>query len=536
MGLFFYKTTTAFSYSNYNCNILFKGIGLLALAESMYCFGQYFGIISSLSTYFAVTGTWANPNVTALFLALTVPAFLYLFETSVKKQAKIGFVLILLALVLLQCRTAYIGVAIQVIVYYGFKYQFVHWLKDKKNRVGIKALLIFGLLLIIPITTKLYHAKKASADGRAFIWKVATQMATNKPITGHGYGYFSSHYNAFQSQYIQDGKASIDELQNVAAISMPHNEILQQLVEGGSVGLVLMLFFFGSLLFCTKKPIENSNSTAEKPIPVLQSNLYALSYAAVVGYIVMSMFNTTLIVAPVMALVLIYAAILTTKQNSIKTIAVKPNNSLKFLFTILTIATSVFVMYVTVPMAIADRQNKIAFALTTQGNYTEALKLLQKLEPSLRQDSDYWNNIAGVYYKLQNYPATIIALNKATALTTDYSFYLGLAKSYHKLGQYPQAIAQYQKLILLKPSKFSYRFELMKIYVMQKDSLNALKTAQGIIDLKPKIPSKKVVYYKKMAKKTRFYYEKLPNKKTIIPKTKLTPQQSNYSFLNPESK
>ena len=510
---------------------------MLTAVESFYCLGQYFGVVSTQDTFFSVTGTWTNPNVTAIFLALTTPAFLYLFETTAKKKAQLGFVLLLVALVLLECRTAYIGLTIIVLAYYSLKYNCIDWAKKQKNKLVVRTIVVIGCLILFSVGTKLYQSKKDSADGRSFIWKVATQLALEKPVTGYGYGNFALAYNRYQSQYIQDGKATPAEMQNVARINMPHNELVQQLVEGGLIGLALMLFFFGSLLIPLKKQLQTTDrNAAEYP----QNNLYPLSYAAVLGFIAMSMVNTTLIVCPVMALLLLYAAILSNNQEPLqlgkKLLQYTPTQKQQIGIASLLFISGSCLIYLFTNMAIADRKNKIAFDLNKQGQYAQALSVLKPLEPVLQYDSKYWGNLATTYLYSKNYTAALACFKKASAITTELDYHLGAAACYSNLNQTKEAITEYHKLILLKPSKFRFRFDLMKLYIKQKDTANILYMAQGIMALKPKIPSEKVVYYKKIARKIVFHFGDPEMKKNIRNKLRLPKNSNPYSFLNQESK
>ncbi len=538
LWLFFFKTSLVFGNSNCKPLTVFAGVSLLAVLESVYCMAQYFGVIATKNNFFTVTGTWTNPNVTAIFLALTIPAFLFLFQSSLKKLAQIGFVMVLFALVLLNCRAAYIGSAVSILIYYAIKYQFISWIKDKKNRVTLKTLLVISLLILISIGSKLYDAKKASAEGRMFIWKVATLMVIEKPITGYGYGYFSRDYNQYQSQYIQEGKATTNELQNVDIVNMPYNEILQQWVEGGIIGVALMVLFFATLLHTRK----THPKTIDKTVFTLQETnsdiLYQISYAAVIAFIIMSMVNTTLIVTPVMGLLLLYAAILNSKQNPLQlgkiTFQFRQNKTQRLVFATLLVPICSYLVYLFVFMAIADRQNKIASDFIAKGNYKQAQKLLTQLEPQLDVDSNYWQNRASLHFQLKEYSAAISCFKKASAINTEVDYHLGAAACYNKLNQPSDAIAQYQKLILLKPSKFSYRFELMKLHFLQKDTLNTIQTAKGIVDLKPKIPSPKVVYYKRIARKVIFNLDKNASSRTA--KNTLKTTINHYDFLKNDAK
>ncbi|OXA99258.1 hypothetical protein B0A81_21430 [Flavobacterium plurextorum] len=132
-----------------------------------------------------MTGTWINPNVTAQFLAMCVPIFLYSFKENRKKTYQAGFFLLVIALILLKCRAAFIGSMIAVIVYFTLEYSFINWVRNQRNKTVVKILVIIGLLFTLSIANQLYNSKKASSQGRAFIWKLSAMMVSEKPFFGY---------------------------------------------------------------------------------------------------------------------------------------------------------------------------------------------------------------------------------------------------------------------------------------------------------------------------------------------------------------
>jgi O-antigen ligase len=277
------STTTLFSLPGFKFNILFYGIIILSTIESLYCILQSLGVCKSHSLFLPVTGSYNNPNVTAIFLALTVPVFLYSFREKYKKLIRISFLVLLIALFLLKCRAAFIGAILASVVFYSLEYNMISWIKNNKSKPTAKALFILSFLIIIPLSSYLYNAKKDSADGRKFIWKVSGIMALEKPLTGYGYGYFEKEYNLYQADYIKKGKAATEELKNAGPVIMPHNELLHNLVEGGCIGLLFAGLFFGSLFFAAKRQektdTEKLNDSEEK------NNYLNISYAGVVAFI-----------------------------------------------------------------------------------------------------------------------------------------------------------------------------------------------------------------------------------------------------------
>ena len=179
------------------CALLSKGqINLLAISkiitiitiiESLICILHQFGIILSLDNLFKVTGSNENPNVTAMFLTMAVSSMLLvLFRPSgssnpimVSNPYRIlsatSIILCLIALTLLQCRTAFIGATVSVTLILNHQYQLLHKLQTKFSKPIIIIIVATTLCLTAIAFTLLYHSKQATSDGRLFIWKISLQ-------------------------------------------------------------------------------------------------------------------------------------------------------------------------------------------------------------------------------------------------------------------------------------------------------------------------------------------------------------------------
>lgn len=496
------STTALFSLPGFKFNILFYGITILSTTESLYCILQSFGFCKSHSLLFPVTGSYNNPNVTAIFLALTVPVFLYFFRKKHKWLIRICFLILLTTILLLKCRAAFIGTIISVVVFYGIEYNLISWIKNNKNKTTAKALFILSLLIIIPLSSYLYNSKKDSADGRKFIWKVSGVMALEKPLTGYGYGYFEKEYNLYQADYIKNGKTTPEELKNAGPVIMPHNELLHNLVEGGCIGLLFAGLFFGSLLFAVK---QRKKTDGERPNdPEAKNSFFNISYAGVIAFIVMSMVNSTIQIIPIMALLIIYAGIICSTLKPLQLPSFFLNfrissTAFSIILMITTIAFSCFLVWTVFGVALADRENKKASLLQEEKRYKEALQIMHGLENHLSDDRNYWRNLGVIYIKTKNYQQAIDCFNRAKKWSSLPDLYFAPGMCYEKLHDYPKAIAEYKQLVLLLPSKFGYRFRLMQAYFKNKDTINTEIAARQILDLEPKIPSPKVERYKKTA-------------------------------------
>lgn len=489
------KVTSLFSTPNFNYTPFFVGISVIASIESIYCIGQFLGFFKTQNDFFTVTGSLNNPNVVAIFLSLTIPAFLFLFQTKLKKIVLTGFTCLLIALVLLKCRAAYIGTLVSVIVFYGLQYNFIDWIKDKKNKFSVIALVILSLLIIIPISSKLYDSKKASADGRKFIWKLSTQMAAEKPLTGYGYGFFEKEYNLFQADYIKQGKATTEELATAGRVIMPHNELLLNVVEGGIIGLIILVIFLGSLVLAIKK--RNKELATG-----VNSSILHLSYSGIIAFIVMSMVNSTIQIVPIMCLFIIYTAIICSVLEPIqlpeKLSFIKTYKSISILTKSTIAFGNLYLFYLLWGMATADNLNKKAALLKNEKNYEQALQIMPDLAKNIESYSDYWKNYGIIFLENEQYSEALECLEKAKKWSSLPKLYSASGFCYEKLHQYPQAIVEYEILVSLYPSKFSYRMILLKTYLKNKETAKAIGLAKEIIQMKPKIPSEKANRYKKM--------------------------------------
>ena len=492
------KVTLFFSTPKFNFTLFLICIAIIASIESIYCIGQFLGFFKTQNELFLVTGSWNNPNVIAIFLALTTPIFLFLFQSRFRKIALTGFTTLLIALILLKCRAAFIGTILSVIVFYGLEYNFIGWVKDKKNKSSAIALLILSLLFIIPISSQLYNAKKASADGRKFIWKLSTQMAAEKPLTGYGYGFFEKEYNLFQADYIKQGKATVEELANAGPVIMPHNELLLNAVEGGFIGLCILMLFLGSLVLVIKKR-EKETATG------LNNSVFNLSYAGIVAFIGISMVNSTIQIVPIMCIFIIYIAIICSVLEPVRLSTylsfLEINKGISILTKTTITSGSLYVLYLLFGMATADNLNKKAALLKKEKHYEQALQIMPDLAKNIDNYSDYWKNYGAIYLETQNYPKALYCLEQAKKWSSLPDIYSGSGYCYEKLQQYPQAITEYETLVALYPSKFLYRMVLLNAYLKNKDTDKAIFLANEVIQLKPKVPSEKVNRYKKRCRK-----------------------------------
>lgn len=484
-----------------NINILLYGIAVIAALESVFCILQFFGFVESKNNFYTVTGTWNNPNVTAIFLSLTLPVNFFLLRSRFRNLIILNIVSLAAVLLMLKCRTAFIGFFVCSLIYYSLEFRLLDWTRNKKNKNSLKALIVLAILVLTPTCISLYNAKKESADGRKFIWNLSLEMALEKPLTGYGYGNFEKEYNLFQADYIRKGAASDEEIRNAGPVIMPHNEIIHNLAEGGIIGLFLACSFFTSLFLRFKN--EKTNIENSIPVQTVRSSnkkIMGVAYAGAGSFIAMSMVNSTLQIIPLIFMLIIYSSIISSMHQPVQVISQNitlKRNRIASLFSMFSvICLCVYLLYTITSTAYSDRLNQKAATLRNAKRSKEALLVMPGLEKKIGTQSLYWENYGRIYMDLGEYSKAIYYFEKAKKASSLPELYSCSGVCYEKMNQYPQAIKEYEMLTALDPSRFVYRMALLQVYLKNRNTEEALNLATQIIKMKPKIPSEKVNSYK----------------------------------------
>ncbi|MDI3322531.1 O-antigen ligase family protein [Pinibacter soli] len=219
--------------------MVFSVLSYTAAIESLIVLMQWMKWLPSKNDFFSCTGTWQNPNVTAMFLSMCIYAVLQKLTAS-KKKSFLYFTLtiILLAVVALQCRTAILAVLLFLIGHFMRKGSATNALIKKQN--NLKPLLIIGCVLILFSLLLAFKFKIASTSGRLTVWKNSIQLILQKPISGYGIGMFEKEYNFFIAQH---NNPSNDY------VNMPYNDFLEFGVEGGIIAILLWFVFVVSVIY-----------------------------------------------------------------------------------------------------------------------------------------------------------------------------------------------------------------------------------------------------------------------------------------------
>jgi O-antigen polymerase len=471
-----------------NLKAITKIFIFLAIAEALLCIAQYFDWVATRGKLFEVYGSLPNPNYTAMFLSMSVPLLLYSFFSENrfwKYTSAVALALLSASLLLLQCRTAVIGALCGAS--YFLTLQFAWHEKILRFAKGIKKmqLLLIGIFLIVFLSGtiySLYHFKQASSEGRLLVWKISLDLAAQNPIFGCGTYNFEKEYNLVQAAYFLSGKATNDEVFSAAHIRVPYNDYLLSFIEGGIIGFLLFSAFMLSMLvgFFKSSMVEIKQRTA---------------YSGILIFSIMSLFNSQYYITSVVAVFMLYAALLSSFSEG-----KKYNVNYRIIATIL-IIFGLYFLKNQYEMARGSRNIKIAANFLKKGELDKTIYILEKTSETLSLSDQLWWNYANALYNQKDYSQALVKYQKATSLTSDPDLFIDMSDCYAQLGNHDAAISRCSLAMNIVPNRLKPRYMLMNLFMAKKDTTTAKIFANELIRQTPKGVSKDADYYKEEAKK-----------------------------------
>ena len=524
--------------------------------EALICILQYSGYINSVNSFFKVTGTIVNPNTTAMFLVLCFSAGMHILsifsvraeKTKSQRSRKsdrlnepkdsnrmkttkslfvlVGLVLIIVAIVLLKCRTAFIGVIAIIVVIWGSRFRFTRW-NNVRRRLRL-LIPVLVLIFLLPILLFLYKAKEDSSRGRLLVWKVSTQMIQESPWTGYGYGLFERNYNLAQAKYFNSGKATEEEIERADHITLAYNEVIESTVEGGVIGTTLFLGFIGLLIHkCLRqfRNIHNSTSSfiksSEKGEAIRnQVSLNAPAFAGVIAFTLMSLVNFTVQAVPVMCVFIIFSSLisaqditvfqdkaLTDKNQFLKAkeqlINVRHSNKYQNQIVALILLVSVFAIelpFIKTGFAQYHLGKSVKTISTgNPANIERTIETMKDRRPELSSCEGYYRYTAFAFFKLHDLQSAIEYYSEASKLTSNPDLFLSRGVCYEKIGQYSAAEADYLTASYIVPNRIIPKYRLMLLYLQRSNSKEASAMARQIVEMQPKVNNSQAEAAKKAA-------------------------------------
>lgn len=476
---FYQKQDNIFSTKS----ILFihKGVTALAFLETIVVFLQCTFILPSPNKNFLCTGTWINPNVTAMFLSLSLFSTILVLRNINQKATKRIFQVILfatiLAIALLKCRTAYIVAATLLLTEYWFT--LIKTIKSylKLNLKGLFVVLV--ALVIFQALFSVFSNKKQSTLGRINIWQNAATLIKEQPLFGYGFGQFEKVYN---QSIAQEPHINNDH------VNMAYNDFVELGVEGGLIAVFFWLLF----LFILIKQITKQPKSSVSLLPI------------VLSFIIIQLTNFGIQAIPVMVLFLLYVSYFnptfsTSKESSSLNQSVAQNNWLTPLRKVCVVAVFIISSIYTITVF-----NLMAsFYKNWMQNNKSPNAILFYNYRSLNQ------SLHGYPIYHEKYGDALLNANQTSEALKQYKFALQNTSSpdiitktgfcFQQLKIYDSSKHYYTITENMQPNKISPKFMLLKLYLQKGDSTMIKAKATEIKNMNVKIRNRKAQEIKKYA-------------------------------------
>ena len=442
--------------------LLFTLFSFLALALSLWGFGQFTGLLPSYNGSFSVTGPFDNPAGISASLALLLPFPLYgCLKKRYRVIAIITVSLIVTVIILSRARAAILSTAIIFILF------FILVLKEKNIRLSLVHYTVISVSCLL-LLAGLFFMKKDSANGRLLIWQCSGQLITRKPVFGYGGNGFTANYMNEQASYFikhPDSKYAIlaDNIRH------PFNEFLKVTVNYGMAGLCLTLIFVIIPLWVSRK-----NDSPE--LFFIRLSLLSIGVCALFSYPLNYPFIQIMVVA------LLAFALADDSQKSITiTNGYLPKGIvILFLLSLLCVTTS---------QAYYEREwYKIAHK-SLRGETAQMLPRYKSLYAHLYRKDLFLYNYAAELNVVGHYKESQQIACECDSLWADYDLQMLMADNCLQLKQYSDTENYLEKAAAMCPVKFMPLYRLTELYLETGRKEDARVLAEKILDKQVKIPS-----------------------------------------------
>jgi O-antigen ligase len=432
-------------------------ICILAIAciESCIVLLQWLHISPVRNAFFSCTGTWDNPNVTAFFLAMSLYAFGQVFPYE--KKGKIRFAvlaLLIIAIILLQCRTAWIVTAVILWFIYGSRSNFLF---KKTTAVGI--FIVFVLLIA-------FCFKHSSSTGRIYIWQRSVALAFEKPLTGQGFGSFEKEYNRFIAR---------EPLPGNDHVNMPYNDLVEMAVEGGLPAVLLWLGFILT--------VWQYNHKRKSPVLPL------------VVFVIIQLTNFGFQAIPAFALFLLYISLGNLPEETIKSI--RMHSSYRVWAAALCITTTgilILLHQCSVGKAFWEK-NRVVHTYGTR----QIVQEMHELSPILTGYASYHEQYGDALMQMRNYKAAQEQFRASLQYSSRPELMMKCGYCCQQQNQYDSSERYYTMVLNMQPYLLMPHMALLKLYQQKEDKAKMLKKAREILNKPIKIQNKQATEMKAYA-------------------------------------
>jgi len=427
----------------------------------------------SLEIY-SLTGSYENPTTVALLLTGCCPLILHrLCYGNHYRAYLIFFISVVIMILLLKCRTAYIGLAIIIIIYlkpFALK-------KGIWNKCMRRSIVILSSILMVASIPLLYQMKRTSADSRLFIWQRTLDMIEDNPV-GYGYGLFERNYNLKQAEYFSNAKFTEKEKMDADFVAICYNDILEQSVEGGCIGGLL---FFGFFIVTGLTAIRQ----ADRKI-----------FSIVLSFLIMSLFNFVYTSDAAWLLMMSFAGLAAGKDNKI-IFSYKRQSTINS-FKLVCLLVAIIIIFTDTSLARSQITLNSLIHLIKTGQPVKE-ESFEKIKKDIGTSELFYTALAQNHLLEGNPLQSEVALNMAAQYTSKPNVYYLKCETYIQQKKIKKALKCLNLVAYMQPHRIKPIYQAMLICKDNKLNTEGLRYAKKIITMPIKIPNRLADEYKKEA-------------------------------------
>lgn len=426
-------------------------------------------LIGNLTDLAEIKGSLQNSGVYAIFLSIHLPIIFYLTKSE-NKIYKIGAIfLLLITIAVIYCthsRSAYMVVIAFTVLIFSFH------LKQLYNKSVYNAFILLSTCLALCVAFFMLSIKQGSTLGRILIWKISFTQFLENFFWGIGYGEFYRYYPVWQIEYFQNVAASKNEILNADESFVAYSELLQFLVETGIFGFIFFLFFAMWTLKC-----------------LLDAKCEFTKYIIMILFLILisSSFSYSLHVNAVVFLFIFCLAVISNNQSkhNVPTKCIV-SQKISFVFALILIISLISSLST---LKYVVQWEKIRNDIVSSNVDLE--KYFSNIYPALKQNGKFLLDNSQAIYKVDQAKA-ILLVEEAVKEFPSVATYSFASHLYEINAEYGKAISMLKSLVGLQPYKFATREKLVKMYLQDRDTTNALLEIKTILSMPVKIKSSEV--------------------------------------------
>ena len=502
LGLsFLYVVLRRLSIKNYPWLLL--AIIISGMLQAVYGNLQLLGYYSSNHSGFKMTGSFFNPGPYAGFLVSvwSVALGMYLYKDKIIAQLQsntknrapfynefikyafeyiplLGLVSIAIVLPATQSRAAWIAAISSSLVLVEFRYANLNRLFKKINRLKRTLLIVLSIVIISAGLFGVYHFKKGSSDGRAFIWKRTTEMIADTPVFGVGFDRFKAHYMNYQAHYFAI-KGETPEAMVADNTYYTFNEWLQFVAENGLLGFVFLMM---AILVLFKIKVKEENKYW---ILIAKSGLLAIG--------VFACFSYPMQILPIKLVLVFLVTMLSNSDANNYQLKIGKDKKRQWLFKTVLVLLAFVCMNKTISYTQKLSQGFMAWNNDLNnhlyGDYKTAVLEFETVYPLFEKEGDFLMNYGKTLAIAGEYTKAIVVLEQAKYYLNTTIMATALGDSYKATKQYKKAEVAYQQAANMIPSQFYPNYLLVKLYDDTGQKAKAIAMAKKVLKKKIKIPS-----------------------------------------------